>query len=118
MGGWYNLTSNLFTLIIPLTTHNNTSDICSYKPYTEKKTRKKKYVKKINREKKKKRKKNIKKRKREKKQHANNDSKMNRHSEELNKYSIFCRNKSHQQYCCMIVLYLICVIGLCIMCIT
>ena len=73
MGGWYNLTSNLFTLIIPLTTHNNTSDICSYKPYTEKrkkkkrkkrekkneekkrgkKTRKKKYIKKINRKKKK-----------------------------------------------------------------
>ena len=38
----YNLTSNLFTLIIPLTTHNNTSDICSYKPYTEKKRGKKK----------------------------------------------------------------------------
>ena len=40
-----NLTSNLFTLITPLTTHNNTSDICSYKPYTEKekKTTKKKY---------------------------------------------------------------------------
>ena len=34
------LTSNLFTLIKPLTTHNNTSDICSYKPYTEKKRKK------------------------------------------------------------------------------
>ena len=43
VGGWYNLTSNLFTLIIPLTTHNNTSDICSYKPYTEKKRGKKIY---------------------------------------------------------------------------
>ena len=31
-----NLTSNLFTLITPLTTHTNISDICSYKPYTEK----------------------------------------------------------------------------------
>ena len=41
MGGWYNLTSNLFTLIIPFTTHNNTSDTCSYKPYTEKKLKKK-----------------------------------------------------------------------------
>ena len=30
-----NLTSNLFTLITPLTAHKNTSDIhvCSYKPY-------------------------------------------------------------------------------------
>ena len=54
MGGWYNLTSILFTLIIPLTTHNNTSDICSYKPYTEKKNEEKKYIKKINREKEKK----------------------------------------------------------------
>ena len=38
-----NLTPNLFTLI-PLTAHKNTSDICSYKPYTEKekKTMKKK----------------------------------------------------------------------------
>ena len=37
-----NLTSNLFTLITPLTTHKNTSDIhvCSYKPYTEKKREK------------------------------------------------------------------------------
>ena len=35
-----NLTSNLFTLITPLTTHKNTSDICSYKPYTEKEERK------------------------------------------------------------------------------
>ena len=37
-----NLTSNLFTLITPLTTHKNTSDIhvCSYKPYTEKKEKK------------------------------------------------------------------------------
>ena len=31
-----NLTSNLFTLITSLTTHKNTSDICSYKPYTQK----------------------------------------------------------------------------------
>ena len=32
----YNLTSNVFTLITPLTTHKNTPDIhvCSYKPYT------------------------------------------------------------------------------------
>ena len=38
-----NLNSNLFTLITPLTTHKNTSDIhvCSYKPYIEKKQRKK-----------------------------------------------------------------------------
>ena len=40
---------------MPLTTHNNTSDICSYKPYTEKKTKKneeKNKFKKINNEKK------------------------------------------------------------------
>ena len=45
-----NLTSNLFTLITPLTKHKNTSDIhvCSYKPYTENKTtRKKNNIKKI-----------------------------------------------------------------------
>ena len=38
-----NLTSNLFILIASLTTHTNTSDICSYKPYTEKKNNEKKY---------------------------------------------------------------------------
>ena len=39
-----NLTSNLFTLITPLTTHKNTSGIhvCSYKPYIEKKNNEKK----------------------------------------------------------------------------
>ena len=39
-----NLTSNLFTLITPLTTHKNTSDIhvCSYKTYAQKGTTKKK----------------------------------------------------------------------------
>ena len=42
-----NLTSNLFTLIIPLTTHNNTSDICSYKPYTDKEKKRKTKEKKI-----------------------------------------------------------------------
>ena len=38
-----NLTSNLFTLITPLTTHKNTSDmhVCSYKLYTEKNNEKK-----------------------------------------------------------------------------
>ena len=41
-----NLTSNLFTLITLLTTHKNTSDICSYKPYTEKKNNEKKMRKK------------------------------------------------------------------------
>ena len=40
-----NLTSNLFPLITPLTTHKNTSDICSYKPYIEKKMEKKKHTK-------------------------------------------------------------------------
>ena len=42
------LTSNLFTLITPLTTHKNTSDIhvCLYKPYTEKNNENKKYLKK------------------------------------------------------------------------
>ena len=41
-----NLTSNLLTLITPLTTHKNTSDmhVCSYKFYTEKKQREKKII--------------------------------------------------------------------------
>ena len=45
-----NLTSNLFTLITPLAmSHKTTSDICSYKPYTEKKEQKKiKKLRKIN----------------------------------------------------------------------
>ena len=37
-----NLTSNVFTLITLLTIHTNTSDICSYKPYTEEKEQRKK----------------------------------------------------------------------------
>ena len=35
-----NQTSNVFTLITPLKTHTNTSDISSYIPYTQNKTTK------------------------------------------------------------------------------